>query len=131
MDNSAYQMPELSTTSGNSTPTIAQSQLKNAKIFNSLHQLHSAIHSMLNNISHSNNTSSSVNTITTIAHQVGSILREGVIELEKLMDQIISPLFARITKYLELSIFSLHKEDFGGYVFPTVLTNVLQKRNIS
>jgi hypothetical protein len=45
---------------------------------------------------------------------VAPALSPALEEVHKVSENIIAPLFSRITKYLEQTLLSIHKEDFGG-----------------
>ncbi len=65
-----------------------------------LYQLYTSIHTLL----------------STLPPNIKMAMEDALREIEKLTDQVILlPLFQRVTKQLEQTIISIHKEDFGGY----------------
>lgn len=89
--------------------SLNPSQLKNIKLFTNLYQIQSSIQSVLIHVS----------------NNVKIQLNEALNDTEKLQNQILSPIFTRVTKHLEQVIVGIHKEDFTKEM-PTDSTSTSQ-----
>ncbi len=75
--------------------------MRNAKLYSAIYQLQTSVQALLNSV----------------PSNIRTIIGEPLIDLDRQGEQIIGPLFAKITKHLEQILLGIHKEDFGRYAY--------------